>query len=90
MAAIEQGSARFNGSPSAGEKDADQRRLELLDRTRYNTNGHEVTLTFRGGISVDYLPNGLHEPIKVGTYATAVTRHVNGAASAAGPPQLQV
>jgi len=48
----------------------------------YNANGHEASLTYPDGSSVDFAPNGLGEPTKSGSYATGVQRHVNGALKA--------
>ncbi len=48
----------------------------------YNANGHEASLTYPDGSSVDFAPNGLGEPMKSGNYATGAHRHVNGALKA--------
>lgn len=45
----------------------------------YNANGHEASLTYPDGSSVDFAPNGLGEPTRAGAYATGATRHLNGA-----------
>jgi YD repeat-containing protein len=50
-----------------------------IDRT-YDANGSPASLTYPGNsLSVSYLPNALGEPKQVGTYATNITYHPNGA-----------
>lgn len=45
----------------------------------YNVNGHESQLSYADGGVVDFSPNALGEATQVGTYATGVFYHPNGA-----------
>ena len=45
----------------------------------YDPNGHPSALTYPDGSSVAYSPNALGEATQVGSYATGVTYHPNGA-----------
>ncbi|HRE03336.1 MAG TPA: RHS repeat-associated core domain-containing protein, partial [Ilumatobacteraceae bacterium] len=45
----------------------------------WNANGHAASLSYPDLGAVDYLPNGLGQPTKVGTFASGVTWHPNGA-----------
>jgi RHS repeat-associated protein len=45
----------------------------------YNPNGHASQLTYPDGAVVPYAPNALGEATQVGTYASGVTYHPNGA-----------
>jgi RHS repeat-associated protein len=45
----------------------------------YDANGNAASLTYPDGTSIDYAPNALGQATKVGSYATGVTYHPNGA-----------
>lgn len=45
----------------------------------YSANGHVASLRYPDNSLVDYAPNALGEPTRIGSYATAVTTHPNGA-----------
>lgn len=45
----------------------------------YNANGHRATQTWPTGAVVEYSPNALGQPTRVGNYATGVRYHPNGA-----------
>ena len=45
----------------------------------WNANGHAASLSYPDLGAVDYLPNGLGQPTKVGTFASGVSWHPNGA-----------
>jgi RHS repeat-associated protein len=46
---------------------------------RYDVNGSPNLLTYPDNTSIDYAPNSIGQPTKVGTYANAITFHPNGA-----------
>ena len=46
---------------------------------RYNAYGHEDSLTYWGGISVDHAPDALGQPSQAGIFASNVRWHPNGA-----------
>lgn len=46
---------------------------------RYAENGRLKQLTYPGNLTIDYEPNALGEPRRVGNYATAIKYHPNGA-----------
>lgn len=45
----------------------------------YDTQGSALSITYPGGLVVDYAPNGLGQPTKAGSFATGVQYHPNGA-----------
>lgn len=45
----------------------------------YDANGHEASLTYPSGLTVDFAPNALGQPTQAGTFAHTVTYHPNGA-----------
>ena len=45
----------------------------------YTANGHVASLKYPDNTAVDYVPNALGEATQAGNYATAITRHPNGA-----------
>jgi RHS repeat-associated protein len=49
----------------------------LLDPS-YNSLGHQISLLYPSGESVDYAPNALGQPTKAGTYATNAKYYPNG------------
>ena len=48
---------------------------------RYNANGDQHRIEYWGGISVDYAPNALGQPMRASGFAESVTWHPNGALS---------
>lgn len=44
-----------------------------------NANGHRHKLGYAGGLTVDYAPNALGQPTRVGNFVTGVGYHRNGA-----------
>lgn len=45
----------------------------------HTQNGHVASLTYPDSVTIAYAPNALGEATQVGDYATAITRHPNGA-----------
>src|SRR5699024_8662755 len=44
----------------------------------YNSEGHRASLTYPGGRSIQYVPNGRGQPTRVGSYATSIHFAPNG------------